>query len=210
MDAADRVALALPAHEPDDPDVGVERQQPDQLRTRRTPSRRRSRPARGRRGARGTRRQPPCRERDREDGPPRSSTRPSSPRSQAREAARRRQARRDRRSGGALSQNDYTSVLHTHAIVALPGRVDHAEPVALRIFHDHVVGVGGALVPLDLPGAEVFQPPDLAGLVIGEQVEWMRGGTRSAPRYLSNEMLGPDRSGETTCAKSSDARIRRS
>jgi hypothetical protein len=49
--------------------------------------------------------------------------------------------------------------------------VDHAESVALRVGHDHVVGVGWPLGPVDLGRAQGLQPLHLRGLVVGVQIE---------------------------------------
>ena len=50
-------------------------------------------------------------------------------------------------------------------------RVDHAEPVALGIRQDHIVGVRRPFGPVDLGGAQGQQALDLARLVVGVQVE---------------------------------------
>ena len=53
----------------------------------------------------------------------------------------------------------------------LASDIDHAEPVALGVGQDHVVGVGRALVPVHLGRSEADEPSDLARLVIGVEVE---------------------------------------
>ncbi len=70
-------------------------------------------------------------------------------------------------------------------------RVDHAEPVALGIRQDHIVGVGRPFGPVDLGGAQGQQTLDLAHLVVGVQVEWIRGGTCTVERTRSRETFGP-------------------
>ena len=54
--------------------------------------------------------------------------------------------------------------------VGLTG-VDNAESIAFRILHDHVVGVGWHLVPVNLDSAERHQTLHFRCLVLGVQVK---------------------------------------
>src|SRR5262245_59453633 len=57
----------------------------------------------------------------------------------------------------------------------LPGRIHHAETIALRIGEDYVVRLRRSLAPRHFSGAEGEQTLDLAGLVVRVEVQMYAG-----------------------------------